>query len=62
MTKRPEAESVASEVVNEVFAPYVSHLSARTAKQLAMNAIGLTLERLGVVEDASTEENDQGKD
>jgi hypothetical protein len=36
-------EPKAAEIVESVFAPYVTHLSARTAKQLAMEAIGLML-------------------
>ena len=41
---KSELEPQAAAIVEKVFAPYVSHLSARTAKQLAMEAIGMVLD------------------
>jgi hypothetical protein len=46
-TRKPDKtalEPKAAEIVEKVFRGYVTHLSARTAKQLAMEAIGLVLD------------------
>ena len=44
LTDKAALEPKAADIVENVFGAYVTHLSARTAKQLAMEAIGLMLE------------------
>lgn len=58
LTTEKQGEEIASAAVNEVFAGYVTHLSVRTAKQLAMNAIGLTLEKLADTSDRYGDEQE----
>jgi hypothetical protein len=43
-TDKAALEPKAAEIVERVFAGYVTHLSVRTAKQLAMEAIGMVLD------------------
>jgi hypothetical protein len=43
-TDKAVLELKAAEIVEKIFAGYVTHLSVRTAKQLAIEAIGLVLD------------------